>query len=167
MSAPSGRAVRPTPARVKEALFSILGSKIDASHVLDLFAGSGALGFEALSRGAAHVTFVESHRATASALNTAARALGVENACTVIAAPAERAVARLRGPYDLVFADPPYARPYPAALFAALRAAGALGPATLVVYEHSAAAPAPADAGFTVTRTARYGAVALSFLAAA
>jgi 16S rRNA (guanine966-N2)-methyltransferase len=167
VSAPSGRAVRPTPARVKEALFSILGSKLDASHVLDLFAGSGALGFEALSRGAAHVTFVESHRATASALNAAARTLGVENACTVIVAPAERAVARLRGPYDLVFADPPYAQPYPAALFAALRASGAVSPASLIVYEHSSAVAAPADPGFAVTRTARYGAVALSFLAAA
>src|ERR1700737_3512662 len=57
--APPGRAVRPTPARVKEALFSILGARVDDARVLDLFAGSGALGFESLSRGAAHVTFVE------------------------------------------------------------------------------------------------------------
>ena len=59
---PPGRAVRPTPARVKEALFSILGARVDDARVLDLFAGSGALGFESLSRGAAHVTFVEKHR---------------------------------------------------------------------------------------------------------
>jgi 16S rRNA (guanine966-N2)-methyltransferase len=167
VSAPSGRAVRPTPSRVKEALFSILGSRIEGANVIDLFAGSGALGFEALSRGAAHATFVESHRATAAALGRTARSLGVEEHCTVIAATAERALTRLRGPYDIAFADPPYAQPYPAQLFAALRASGAFGPSTLLVYEHSSANAAPADGGFAVMRTARYGAVALSFLAAA
>ena len=68
---PSGRAVRPTPARVKEALFSILADRIGNANVLDLFAGTGALGFEALSRGAAHATFVEQHRPTADALRGA------------------------------------------------------------------------------------------------
>ena len=106
---------RPTPARVKEALFSILGSRVDDARVLDLFAGSGALGFESLSRGAAHVTFVEKHRPTADALRAAARDLGVAEHVLVIAAPAERAVGALGGRYDLVFADPPYAAPYPAA----------------------------------------------------
>lgn len=167
MSAPSGRAVRPTPARVKEALFSILGSRIDGARVLDVFAGTGALGFESLSRGAAHATFVESHRATAAAISTAAAGLGLRERCTVIAAPAERAAPRLRDRYDIVFADPPYAQPYPGALFAGLRASGAVDAETLLVYEHSSAVDAPADAAFTVVRTARYGAVALSFLRAA
>ena len=76
---PPGRATRPTPARVKEALFSILGARVADARVLDLFAGSGALGFEALSRGAAHVTFVERHRPTADALARAARELGVDD----------------------------------------------------------------------------------------
>jgi 16S rRNA (guanine966-N2)-methyltransferase len=167
VSAPSGRAVRPTPSRVKEALFSILGSRIADARILDLFAGSGALGFEALSRGAARVTFVESHRQTAAALMRTARDLGVAERCTVVAAAAERVVARLLGPYDIVFADPPYALPYPAAIFARLRDAGALDPSCLVVYEHSAAAAAPVDPRFELRRTAVYGAVALSFLAAA
>jgi 16S rRNA (guanine966-N2)-methyltransferase len=167
VSAPSGRAVRPTPARVKEALFSILGSRIDGARVLDLFAGSGALGFEALSRGAAHVTFVESHRRTAAGLSRTAEALGLAERCTVVAAPAERSAPRLAGRYDIVFADPPYALAYPGALFGRLRAAGAIDSATLVVYEHSSASAAPDDAEFAVFRTARYGAVALSFLRAA
>ncbi len=167
MSAPSGRAVRPTPARVKEALFSILGPRIDEARVLDLFAGSGALGFEALSRGAAHVTFVESHRLTAAALTRTASALALAQRCTVIAAPAERIAPRLRGRYDVVFADPPYALPYPAALFARLHESGAVDAGTLVVYEHSSAVAAPADARFEVVRTAKYGAVALAFLKAA
>jgi len=167
VSAPSGRAVRPTPARVKEALFSILGSRIHDARILDLFAGSGALGFEALSRGAAHVTFVESHRLTAAALTRTAQAFALAERCTVIAAPAERIAARLAGRYDVVFADPPYALPYPAALFARLRERGAADAQTLVVYEHSAAIDAPSDPLFTVVRTAKYGAVALSFLEAA
>jgi 16S rRNA (guanine966-N2)-methyltransferase len=134
---------------------------------LDLFAGSGALGFEALSRGAAHVTFVESHRRTAEALAQSAAALALTERCTIVAAPAERAAARLAGRYDIVFADPPYAQPYPAALFGRLCERGAVDAQTLVVYEHSSAHCAPDDARFAVLRTARYGAVALSFLRAA
>jgi 16S rRNA (guanine966-N2)-methyltransferase len=167
VSAPSGRAVRPTPSRVKEALFSILGNRIVDACVLDLFAGSGALGFEALSRGAAHVTFVESNRLTAAALARTARALEIAERCTVIATPAERIAPRLCERYDVVFADPPYALPYPAAVFGRLRERGAVDARTVVVYEHSSAAAPPEDTRFEVVRTAKYGAVALSFLKAA
>jgi 16S rRNA (guanine966-N2)-methyltransferase len=161
---PPGRAVRPTPARVKEALFSILGSRVHEARVLDLFAGSGALGFESLSRGAAHVTFVEKHRPTADALRTAARALGIAEHVEVINAPAERAVHAVPGRYDLVFADPPYAHDYPAAAFAKLRDRRAIDAATTVVYEHSAREPAPADPAMRVERTERYGEVVLEFM---
>ena len=161
---PPGRAVRPTPARVKEALFSILGSRVDDARVLDLFAGSGALGFESLSRGAVHVTFVEKHRPTAEALRAAARDLGVAEQIEVIAAPAERAVSAVGGRYDLVFADPPYAHPYPAAAFGTLRARRAIDGATTVVYEHSAREPAPSDPAMQLERTERYGEVALTFM---
>src|SRR5476649_617011 len=84
VSAPSGRAVRHTPARVKEALFSILGSNVSGARVLDLFAGTGALGFEALSRGAAFVTFVEADRPVATALAKTARELDVADRCDVV-----------------------------------------------------------------------------------
>jgi 16S rRNA (guanine966-N2)-methyltransferase len=161
---PPGFAVRPTPARVKEALFSILGSRVAEARVLDLFAGSGALGFESLSRGATHVTFVEKHRPTAAALRAAARELGVDAHVDVIAAPAERAARVLDGRYDLVFADPPYATPYPAAAFRTLSARRAIDASTTVVYEHSAHEPGPADPAMQVERTERYGEVALTFL---
>jgi 16S rRNA (guanine966-N2)-methyltransferase len=161
---PPGRAVRPTPARVKEALFSILGSRVTDARVLDLFAGTGALGFESLSRGAAHVTFVEKHRATADALRDSARALGVADHVEVIAAPAERAASALTGRYDLVFADPPYAHDYPAKTFATLRARRTIDPATTVVYEHSSRETAPPDPAMRVDRTERYGEVALAFM---
>jgi 16S rRNA (guanine966-N2)-methyltransferase len=161
---PSGRGVRPTPARVKEALFSILGARVVDARVLDLFAGSGALGFEALSRGAAEVTFVEAHRPTAMALRTAASSLGVDERSTVLAMPAERAVRGVSGRFDLVFADPPYAQPCPTAAFAQLRADGAIDDRSLVVYEHSSRVEAPQVPGFALERTAAYGAVALAFL---
>jgi 16S rRNA (guanine966-N2)-methyltransferase len=164
MQAPSGRAVRPTPSKVKEALFSILGARVNGARVLDLFAGSGALGFESLSRGAAQVTFVERHRPTADALRRVARDFGVEDRVTIIAAPAERAAARLDGRYDLVFADPPYAQPYPGAAFAALRACGAIDAATTLVYEHASRAATPDDPAMRVERAERYGEVALAFL---
>ncbi len=161
---PSGRDVRPTPARVKEALFSILGDRVDDARVLDLFAGTGALGFESLSRGAAHVTFVERHRPTAEALRRTARTLGVDERIAVINAPAERAARTLDQRYDLVFADPPYAQPYPGEAFAALRAGGAIDAATTVVYEHAGRTEPPADPAMTLERSARYGEVALAFL---
>jgi len=163
---PRGRAVRPTPARVKEALFSILGTALDDARVLDAYAGTGALGFESLSRGAREVTFVEAHAPTAQAIKLAAADLGVSEASTVIVAPFERAIARLGGRYDIVFADPPYADPYPQAAMSALCARGAIDPESLVIYEHSARVAAPADPQFEVVRTERYGAVALAFMRA-
>ena len=132
--------------------------------MLDLFAGSGALGFESLSRGAAHVTFVEQHRPTAELLRAAARDLGVAERCEVIAAPAERAVRAVGGRFDLVFADPPYALPYPAGTFSTLRSRRAIDPATTVVYEHSSREPAPADPAMPVERSERYGEVTLEFM---
>lgn len=164
VSTPPGRDVRPTPAKVKEALFSILGDRVDEARVLDLFAGTGALGFESLSRGAAHVTFVERHRPTAEALRASARTLGVAGQVAIVNAPAEKAARALEGRFDLVFADPPYAQPYPAAAFAALRERGAIDPATTVVYEHASREEAPQDSAMTLERTARYGEVALAFL---
>jgi 16S rRNA (guanine966-N2)-methyltransferase len=164
VSTPPGRDVRPTPARVKEALFSILGPRIDDARVLDLFAGTGALGFESLSRGAAQVTFVERHRPTAEALRATARALGVGDHVAVINAPAERAVRAVEGRYDVVFADPPYAQPYPASILGELRERGAIDARTTVVYEHPARNAPPADPAMELERSARYGEVALAFL---
>ena len=161
---PSGRAVRPTPARVKEALFSILSEQVVDANVLDVFAGTGALGFESLSRGAAHATFVEQHRPTADALRGTAEDLGVADRTTVISLSTERAARVVEGRYDLVLADPPYAQPYPAATFATLRERGAIDERSLVVYEHSARQAAPVDPAFRVERTAVYGEVALAFL---
>ncbi len=106
--APPGRATRPTSDRVREALFSILGDVHDL-RVLDLFAGSGALAIEALSRGAAQATLVDSARAAVAALRRNLEALGME--AEVVPQPAARflqAASRAVRQYDLVFLDPPY-----------------------------------------------------------
>jgi 16S rRNA (guanine966-N2)-methyltransferase len=106
--APKGRATRPTSDRVREALFSILGDVTDL-RVLDLFAGSGALGIEALSRGAAQATLVDSARSAATAINRNLVALHIQ--AEVVPQPAARflgAALRDGRQYDLVFLDPPY-----------------------------------------------------------
>src|SRR3954465_7399669 len=108
LHAPRGRSTRPTSDRVREALFSILGP-LDGARVLDLFAGSGALGLEALSRGAAAATFVERERLALRALRDNVADLGAD--AEVVAADARvflRAARERGAQYDLVFLDPPY-----------------------------------------------------------
>jgi 16S rRNA (guanine966-N2)-methyltransferase len=108
LAAPRGRATRPTPERVREALFSILGS-VEGARVLDLFAGSGALGIEALSRGAAEVTMVDSSTAACAAIRRNLEALDASAEVHHQRALAFLGGARARGrQYDLVLLDPPY-----------------------------------------------------------
>lgn len=107
--APPGDATRPTSDRVREALFSVLGRSIDGVRVLDLFAGSGALGIEALSRGAAAAVFVDRAPAAITAIRANLDALGIDAAVHRISARNALRAAAARGEaYDLVFLDPPY-----------------------------------------------------------
>jgi len=110
--APAGRSTRPTREAVREAWFSVLGDRIVDSQVLDLFAGSGALGLEALSRGAARVCFVESNRDVLSVLKGNIETLGVGQRTEVRAADAHRVVAGMTRDaatdWDIALADPPY-----------------------------------------------------------
>jgi len=121
--APEGRATRPTSDRVREALFNALGSMdvLVGARVADLFAGSGALGIEALSRGAAHVTFVESDRAAVEVIRRNLELCGFADRARVRLDAVEREVPTL-GPLDLVLADPPYAYDGWGALSAGIRA---------------------------------------------
>jgi 16S rRNA (guanine966-N2)-methyltransferase len=106
---PKDSRVRPTADRVREAWMSILGSELTGARVLDLFAGSGALGLEALSRGAASVTFVELNAPSLQALRENIAALAVDDAVMVLRGDALRYVERLTaGEFDLALADPPY-----------------------------------------------------------
>ena len=148
------RGVRPTTDRVREALFSILGQDLDGVHVLDAFAGSGVLSFEALSRGAASATLVEQNRATASWIKAQARTLGLDVRVVVGRSPGRIPP----GSWDLAFVDPPYSvDPGPALEAVAPRVTG------LVVVEHDPGRDSPpAPEGFTLDTARTYGSTALS-----
>jgi 16S rRNA (guanine966-N2)-methyltransferase len=153
--APRGRATRPTPERVREALFSILGG-VEGARVLDLFAGSGALGIEALSRGAAQLTLVDSSAAACAAIRRNLDSLGAEAQLRrQRAVPFLHAAQSRARQYDLVLLDPPYRQA--SGLGAELSAA--LGPVLAsdarVVTESDRRAPLELD--FAVLDERRYG----------
>lgn len=153
---PAGRRIRPTADRVREAWFSILGPELRGATVLDLFAGSGALGLEALSRGARRVTFVESAPRSLAALRANIATLGVEDRCTVHRGDVWRFVRRLgdAAVFDVVLADPPYSTDFAARLVQHFRERPL---ARILVVEHRAATPIEGD------DTRRYGDIALTF----
>ena len=137
ISVPRGLEVRPTTDRTREAIFSMIFGRIDlpSARVLDLFAGSGALGFEAVSRGAAHVTFVESSSRIASVIQSNAQDLDVESKVDIVVDDVKRFAARHRAPlYDVVLADPPYSFREIEALPDTLM--GLVAPGGLLILEH-------------------------------
>ncbi|MCU0650554.1 MAG: 16S rRNA (guanine(966)-N(2))-methyltransferase RsmD [Gemmatimonadaceae bacterium] len=162
IAAPPGRDVRPTADRVREAWMSILRDEIPGATVLDLCAGSGALGLEALSRGAESVTFVEQGSAPLRVLRANIDALGASEAVHVRRADA-LSVARETpaGRYDLAFADPPYASDLADALAAQWREVPF---AWCLAIEHAARHTLPVDGLDADTR--RYGDTAITFLRA-
>jgi 16S rRNA (guanine966-N2)-methyltransferase len=108
LKALKGRDVRPTTDRVREAWMSALGGRVVDAHVLDLFAGSGALGLEALSRGAARVVLVERARRALGVIRDNVAALGAQDDCAVVGDDVFRYLARMSEPADIALADPPY-----------------------------------------------------------
>jgi 16S rRNA (guanine966-N2)-methyltransferase len=163
---PETPGVRPTGDRVREALFSILGGRLRGGRVLDAFAGSGALGFEALSRGMDAAEFVEADRTAAEVVRANAAALGVAARCRVHHGDVVRLLSRggLTGPYALVLADPPWADAIVPAFLAALAGGGALEAGGRVVVERAGRQPVPAAPdGLRHVRTAAYGRTALDF----
>jgi 16S rRNA (guanine966-N2)-methyltransferase len=172
LRAPRGQTTRPTSDRVREALFGILASDgaIDGARVLDLYAGTGALALEALSRGALGATLVESSRAALDAIDANVNALGVRDRAHVIAADVRRVVGRLarERPFDLVLVDPPWAIVDSGEAIDALAelvAGGALAESATLVLEHaSRSAVAALDVnGLRRVQTRRYGDTALTF----
>lgn len=156
-----GPRVRPTTDRTKEALFSTLGPKIRGKRVLDLFAGSGALGIEALSRGAAHADFVESEASAAAMIESNLANTGLGDRAQVHRRRAERFVAGSppmeSERYDLVLADPPYDTGVPAGLLRELADGGWLAPDAIVVVEVSSRGQTPPVVGYRLVESRRYG----------
>jgi 16S rRNA (guanine966-N2)-methyltransferase len=161
ISAPPGRETRPTTDRVREAWMSAVAPRLPGARVLDLFAGSGALGLEALSRGAAHATFVDESARTLRVLRENVAALEAGDRATVVRGDAVRHAARLPPrAYELAFADPPYGSGLAAALVEAFAATPF---AELLCLEHGRAEPLPDLPG---ARTRRYGDTLLTFVPA-
>lgn len=159
LEGPKGPGVRPTSDGLRETLFNVLGARVDGARVLDAFAGTGAVGLEAISRGAAQVTFVESDRRTAALLAENVDRCGVGDACMIVRD--EFARARV-GRFDLVWLDPPYDAPDLEGALA--RAAALVERGGLVVLEHSRRRETAARIGTLArTRTLVAGDSALSF----
>jgi 16S rRNA (guanine966-N2)-methyltransferase len=164
--------VRPTTDRVRQSLFSILGSRVEGAAVLDLFAGTGSLGIECLSRGAAHVTFVESHRATARLLEENIQRAKLTGEA-IVNQPVEaffrsqsRGVSRV---YDLVLADPPYATregdiDYITLLLQDPTLPGLLQPEGLLVMEVPRLQPRPEAPAWQLSDARTYGTNQIWFL---
>jgi 16S rRNA (guanine966-N2)-methyltransferase len=167
LATPEGRGTRPTSDRVREALFNTLDTlvELDGARFADLYAGSGAVGLEAASRGATHVLLVESDARAARVARTNIAALGAGAVVTLRTAQVEQLVtAPSQEPYDVVFADPPYALPTAevSALLAGLRDGGWLAPEAVVVIERSARdGELTWPEGFAAVRDKRYGETAL------
>ena len=164
LAGPPSRATRPTSDLVRGAIFSALDSMgVDFSRVLDLYAGSGALGIEALSRGAASCDFVEKDARACASIRQNLSKTGFEGQGEVVCLPVERALARLSGPYTLVLADPPYTLEATATLEGLAARGLVVAGGTVLVLEHSSREEAPERlAGLTQVKTLRHGDTAVS-----
>ena len=169
LAVPDGRGTRPTSDRAREGLFATIVSmtgSLAGAHVLDLYAGSGAVGLEALSRGAEHVLLVESGPRAGRVIRDNIEAIGLAGA-EVVTGRVERVLARgpalsgdNRGRYDIVFADPPYAlvADEVSGMLVALADRGWLAPEALVIVERATrSGPVNWPAGFAADRARRYG----------
>lgn len=164
LDAPPGLATRPTADRVRETLFSMLTSRLgsfEGLRVADLFAGSGALGFEALSRGAASATFVDQDRAAIAAIRANAVRLDALGQIAII--PGSALALPKAEPFDLVFADPPYAAGSGSAVVEAVNRAGWLAPGGWLSVE-TAGGDEVAPGDFTLEATRTVGRALLTLL---
>lgn len=163
--APAGMGTRPSSDRLRETLFNVLGERVVGVRFLDLYAGSGAVGIEALSRGATEAVFAERGAAALKALRGNLRALGVEERAVVVERPVAAALGRVQGEFGVVFLDPPYveAREY-AATLGALGSGGPVASGGLVVAEHASRDTlAPSYGRLRRVRELRQGDAGLSF----
>lgn len=162
LETPHWEGVRPTSDRLRETIFNVLAPHIDGARFLDAYAGTGAVGIEALSRGAAHVTFVEQDRRAQRLIETNLERCRIQNRYAIIRVGFAVAARQLRGPFDLLFLDPPYGAD---TLQEALGIAAPLvGPAGLLVVEHARRDDSPESSG-TIARVRKLesGDSALSF----
>jgi 16S rRNA (guanine966-N2)-methyltransferase len=164
----SGRATRPTSQRAREALFSILGEQIQGATMADLFAGTGAVGLEALSRGAARVLFVEQNPPAGASIHRTLTQFKMSSSSRVLVEDVSLALQNsfLVGwrPFDVIFLDPPYRLPNIQQLLCQIEEADLIAPTGRIIYEHFHKTKPPVSiGGWTLIRTARYGDTGFSF----
>lgn len=160
----SGRATRPTLDRVRESLFAILAPRLEDARVLDLYAGTGALGLEALSRGAASCVFIESDEAALRVLRQNVERTRLGDRAKVCRGRLPQALGRMmgEGPFDLVLCDPPYAQAEWTSLLTALRPL--LANDFVVAWEHLSKDGPALPPAYRLLRVAAYGQTSVSFL---
>ena len=167
LTTPRGDTTRPTADQVRTALLDTLMPWLPQARVLDLFAGAGGVGLEALSRGAAHVTFVERDARAVHALRANVATLGVQGATRILRDDVRRALATLSredATFEVVFADPPYDTGDVAATLEALGDGALPSERGVVVVQHLTKRPPPASVGrLTTTRSRRFGETTLTF----
>ena len=167
IDAPKGMDTRPTQDKVRESLFNILQWEGRGKTVLDLFAGSGALGLEALSRGADSAVFVDSSLKAAKVIQENVDRLGFHDRARVIRDDWKSAVGAQtyygRNEFDLVFLDPPYRMTDTGEMCGCMLSYGILAPHALIVVEHALLTPPKLGAAFRVTDLRRYGDTGITF----
>lgn len=167
LSAPDGRGTRPTSDRARESLFNILAHSplvdLDGARVVDAFAGSGALGLEALSRGAEHAWFLERDHAALAAIRANVAELRVEGQATILRVDATKPPPAVQ-PCTLALVDAPYEKDLSAPCLTALAERGWLAPGALAMVEVAAREVLPVPEGFTVEDERTYGAARVVFL---
>ena len=163
--APKGLQVRPTADRAREAVFNILGARVRGARVADLFAGTGAMGLEALSRGASQAVFVDSQPAALAAIRRNLDTMGLTEPL-VLRADLSRGLRPLveTGPFDLIFMDPPYAGNVLNFVLTKLKQEGLAAPDGLVVVEHGGDQGSWEETGWKVLDERRYGRARICFL---
>ena len=160
---PAGARVRPTSDKVKQALFNILGDRVQGAAFLDLYAGAGGIGIEALSRGAGRVIFVDTSRDSADCIRQNLDNMGIGEGAQVIQADVQAFLNKHGETYDIVFLDPPYAMDL-GPLLEQIGAARVVKVDSLVIAEHFKKQPSPEQAGrLVLDREKHYGDTVLAF----
>lgn len=163
ISSPEGLAVRPTASKIRQAFFNILGYRVREAEFLDVFAGSGLMGLEALSRGAQSLTCIEENKKMVRAIETSIQTLGFEG--NVVAGDFRQVIPRLEGrKFDIIFGDPPYKSPFGTTLLRLVDKHNLLADDGILAIEHQKGHKFPADLErLSLTDCRTYGGTGISF----
>jgi 16S rRNA (guanine966-N2)-methyltransferase len=164
ISAGKGARIRPTSDRVRESIFNVLREEVEGKRILDLFAGAGGLGLEALSRGAGWVTFVDSSPRSVNLLKSNLEKLNMRDCSKVIKLDGLKALKRLEDTFDLIFADPPYGKGFVQRIVDSVVRSRILQEGGILVLEHHKKETFGCSPELSVLKQSRFGDTIISFL---